>query len=436
MFVYTVCLICSLLVGQVFAAGRALPTVAYRNDGAEKFEYIYDSYGHIMSEKLYSKVDDSYELSQTTLFEYQQLPNGEFMKTKEECFDNLNAILIFRMTYSYDSKGMELSFKFEESLGGIRDWREAIVNAQGIRIGLKELNEDTGQLETSPYYAFDSKGRITQARGVIYTWGESLNELLSVNMENGITFTNIVPVKNLEYFNPYSLFPLDSGDEDSSSSFGGQFAWVDYRMHEMFANIDISMGELTGKYECTITDDVWTKKATVGDLVMEETVFTLLPNGGWEEVYTDENGDIDTTIREYDAHGFLTRDYSTGIRYNSDDEPVPYTYEIIYVREYDTQGRLTKTTKTLNGSLEYVDIYDSWTSSGINTPIVTVLSIYPTVTKGVVYIENPENEVVCVYAISGTQLFNVYSQSIDLSNYPNGLYFIKVGNRTAKIIKK
>ncbi len=443
MFTYTVCLFCSLFVGQMFAAEKNLPTVAYRNGDSQKIEYTYDSYGHVTSEKIHIKINDVYELSQAVFLEYHQLPNGEFVKIKEEWFNYLavyNDIIkpIYRMTSSYDSKGMELSCKYED-IGGVQDWREAILNSQGIRIGLKEFNEETRELEISSNCAFDSKGRATKYDGTTYTWGEDENELLSAYFDNTMNVTNIVPVKNLEYFNPYSLYPLGGGYDDYSNVASSlQFVWEDYRTHQMYADMDLAIGKMSGQYKCTITNDVWIKKVTLGDLIISDEVLTLLPNGGWKYVETDDAGDTGTTIREYDEHGLLTRYYDAGFWYNVDDEKEPYINEEIYAREYDAKGRLTKTTRTYNGELEYVETYTSWTGdgSGTDAPVAATSSVYPTVTTGVVYIENPENEPVGVYTMSDALLFNVYSQSIDLSDYPNGMYFIKVGNNAVKVIKK
>jgi hypothetical protein len=85
----------------------------------------------------------------------------------------------------------------------------------------------------------------------------------------------------------------------------------------------------------------------------------------------------------------------------------------------------------------FIETYDAWTGwTDITTPAVPRLEVYPTVTSGLIYIDNPANETVRLYNASGLQLLEVCAQSIDMSAYPKGLYILVTGNGTAKIIKK
>ncbi len=451
MFFYSVCLLGFVLAGQVFAAGTVyLPTVAYRDGGNTKIEYAYDSYGHVTSEKHYLTGGSGLELAETILRGYHRLPNGEFVVIKDERINVNDPNGGAKMAASYDSKGMQLSYKYEYG-DIISDWTEAIVNAQGIRTGWKVYNPDTGQLETSSDFTFNGRGQVTQTSWedgeegtytYTYTWGNELSELisarLSIDNNEVAVFSNIVPVKNLEYFNAYTLDPLGGSDSD----YNVNYVWEDYKLHSLFVDMDVLYNGQTGAYKCTI-DDVkgeWTKTLTIGGEEVEKTVLEKLPNGGWSETET-ASADFSNIkewveTREYNEYGALTRYYLKNDMYDEEDT---YSHEYIYERTYDAQGRPTATTCNVNGQLFYVETYDAWTniSAGIHTPeVVAPLTVYPAITTGVVFIENPENEAVSVYTVSGAQLFNVRSQNIDLSGCQNGLYLVKVGNRMAKVIKK
>ena len=87
----------------------------------------------------------------------------------------------------------------------------------------------------------------------------------------------------------------------------------------------------------------------------------------------------------------------------------------------------------------YTDTYDDWSifgNLGIKTPAIMALEVYPTVTDGIINIDNASNEVVSLYNLSGILLLEVRAQSIDISNYPKGIYILKVGGRTSKVVRK
>ena len=62
--------------------------------------------------------------------------------------------------------------------------------------------------------------------------------------------------------------------------------------------------------------------------------------------------------------------------------------------------------------------------------------VYPTITSGIIYIDNPSGETVQIYSISGDLLLTSLASVIDLSTYPKGMYLVRVGGTTVKIIKK
>ncbi|MDR1729340.1 MAG: T9SS type A sorting domain-containing protein [Prevotellaceae bacterium] len=466
----TVFLICSVLAVQ--AAEMYLPTVAYRGGDfggyGQKFEYAYDSYGHITSEKAYNGYRDldEWELWHTTTRAYQQLSNGEFILISEITADDY---AVSEMTAAYDSKGMQLLYKkvttYSNNSSVIEHWQEAVVDVNGIRTGLKVW--DGSALVLSPEFTFDSKGRVTkQVHDEIddngdftrtYTWGDGEKDLLAMKMGNAavgddfISYTNIEPVKNLEYFNPYHLNIFENSNDFGGSSKVSSsnnylyFSWDldNYAYtHGIFFNADGKVLGYPGKVQCTITDNVWTRITTADGMEgeFEKDVLTKLPNGGWESAGSYEFGNFQNKERrEYDEYGLLTRTYNgyDEVGYGSGE------YEQRYERVYDALGRLTKTTVTYysNGELTgtTVETYTEWTNTsptGINTPAAEPLTVYPTITDGIVHIGNPDGETVTVYNVSGAKALEARTQSIDLSAYPKGVYFLTAGNRIAKVIRK
>lgn len=82
------------------------------------------------------------------------------------------------------------------------------------------------------------------------------------------------------------------------------------------------------------------------------------------------------------------------------------------------------------------------TNSLLNNDKVAHESIilYPNPTNGIVHIENAEDYQVEIYTILGKQVFNKLSigkqESINLGNLPSGVYYVKLQNKQAVIVKK
>ncbi|MDR2692056.1 MAG: hypothetical protein LBB73_07170 [Dysgonamonadaceae bacterium] len=84
----------------------------------EKYECEYDNYGHITSLKIYewNKSQEDYTFKVSVVSEYYQLPNGEFVKTKEEYEYYGRSSSYFekqRYTSAYDDNGMQLWYQSE-----------------------------------------------------------------------------------------------------------------------------------------------------------------------------------------------------------------------------------------------------------------------------------------------------------------------------------
>jgi DNA-binding beta-propeller fold protein YncE len=70
-------------------------------------------------------------------------------------------------------------------------------------------------------------------------------------------------------------------------------------------------------------------------------------------------------------------------------------------------------------------------------PIATEpLSVYPNPTKGVVYIHNANGAEVQVYNSNGVLLQSTRESQVDLSNYPAGVYLLRIDDKTLKVVKQ
>jgi hypothetical protein len=65
----------------------------------------------------------------------------------------------------------------------------------------------------------------------------------------------------------------------------------------------------------------------------------------------------------------------------------------------------------------------------------TSISVYPNPTTGIVYVANSANLEVTVYSISGELLLRTVGSAVDLSALSAGAYVLKVGDKTAKVVK-
>jgi hypothetical protein len=66
---------------------------------------------------------------------------------------------------------------------------------------------------------------------------------------------------------------------------------------------------------------------------------------------------------------------------------------------------------------------------------VASLLVYPNPAENVMYVENPDNADVLVYSLKGELLLRVCGSKVDLSAYPAGVYVVRVGSKTAKVLK-
>jgi uncharacterized repeat protein (TIGR02543 family) len=84
-------------------------------------------------------------------------------------------------------------------------------------------------------------------------------------------------------------------------------------------------------------------------------------------------------------------------------------------------------------------LYAKWSSDQPSTDVEShtlgVVKVYPNPTSGMVTVESNGAEV-RLYSLSGTLLKRTSGNSLDLSAYPAGVYVLKAGSKTARIVKQ
>jgi len=75
-------------------------------------------------------------------------------------------------------------------------------------------------------------------------------------------------------------------------------------------------------------------------------------------------------------------------------------------------------------------------ATGIDNPTVETLKVYPNPTQGMVYVENADGQEIELYNSLGKLLERTEESSIDLSVYPKGVYLLRVGENTVKVVKQ
>lgn len=67
---------------------------------------------------------------------------------------------------------------------------------------------------------------------------------------------------------------------------------------------------------------------------------------------------------------------------------------------------------------------------------ISKIMVYPNPTTGIIYIETETVPELKLYTQNGKLLRTVYSNEIDMTNYAQGIYFLKINDKTQKIVKK
>ena len=97
------------------------------------------------------------------------------------------------------------------------------------------------------------------------------------------------------------------------------------------------------------------------------------------------------------------------------------------------------------GEKDCDEVYQQF-HNGVDEPIVSDFFVYPNPANGVLFVETrhgtsqPEEKPYRIINLMGQTLqqglINAENQQIDISNLPNGMYFISVGDQTVKFVKQ
>lgn len=446
-------LLLSFSVSGISAAVNAtisLPTTAYRTyNGNYKMEYTYDAYGNTTQVKYYLEEGSVYELKRTVTYEYHRLPNGKFVE-KSTVGDT------YRSFAEYDSKGMQLSYLGEALYGDpetgewkINERTETVVDANGIRTGVREYNYETQQMEDVTGFTFNDKGLVTSYTDedgtMSYTWSaeNSLTGFSYQGNELNFVYQNISTVLNPEYFETYSLNPMGgTDDEEAHDPFYFtilDFNWNDYELKKWAYNADVSVNGLVGTIRTDVDDNAGKVTITSSAPGVEEyiEVYQRLPYGGWTHSEKEDGTDVWFTSKEYNEYGLLTKDVDIYYEYGDGGT----TKE--YVPEYDAQGRLIKIAYKVNGTVIFEETYDSWTNveiTGVEEKQYLKAEIYPNPASNFIIVNIPQasaGEIVHVFDMNGSMVMShllANGNQIEVSSLKPGVYMLKAGQHIGKFV--
>jgi hypothetical protein len=423
----------------------------FEESGYKKEVRTYDDKGMMLSSKYYDY--DDYKDDWVLYSGMETVLDDNGVRTGIKVYYWSNPTWELHPGIKFDHKGRTI--EFSEEYGDY--YKRSKLTSD--RTSDKQFKTKTDLLNSLIHRRSNSKD--TERNIATWTWDDN-DQLLEFSMkyEDGdysesLTVKDIETVRNGEYFNVYALIPfMEEIEKDEHSPIFyidlPIFAWDDYTKHEWFFNGLIikenwegENGELTINSSYNHSTKETTRVIKEGNYVIVTTVFKEKANNSWSIVEIQDDGELEEEGKEYNGYGVLTKNYYLEI----DEDDDYFMGANIYNREYDNEGRPVKTTRLVriernHGSSEdelYEETYDAWTSwtgwTEIKTPIVPRLDVYPTITSGMLYIDNPYNEIVRLYNVSGVQLIEVRAQSINISAYPKGMYILVTGNRTAKIIK-
>ena len=111
----------------------------------------------------------------------------------------------------------------------------------------------------------------------------------------------------------------------------------------------------------------------------------------------------------------------------------------IRIAECVTDGDIDQSIRIRNGIMD-LGCYESNYPVGIAEVATAKLAVYPNPAADVLTVLGCGNAQVDLYDIAGRRIYSHQSQddtlTLDLSHYVQGIYFVKVGANTAKVVKK
>jgi hypothetical protein len=128
---------------------------------------------------------------------------------------------------------------------------------------------------------------------------------------------------------------------------------------------------------------------------------------------------------------------------NASGATISYTYKKVLPTTWNLKNLsiigfvINSTTGLVENASETVNINSIIT--GINTnELANNIAVYPNPTNGLITIENPTAAAVTVYNMAGSEITKVdpNANQIDLSAFPEGVYFVRFSNQNETTVKK
>ena len=118
--------------------------------------------------------------------------------------------------------------------------------------------------------------------------------------------------------------------------------------------------------------------------------------------------------------------------------PVPVAIDPDAFAWIDQSACMLKVPAGSVSAYKNAEVWKEFNIEGIGMDIesveISVAKLYPNPTTGKVYLETASN--IKVYDIRGALLTETFDNQVDLSSYPQGIYFLQIGDKAVKVIKK
>jgi hypothetical protein len=151
---------------------------------------------------------------------------------------------------------------------------------------------------------------------------------------------------------------------------------------------------------------------------------------------------IPISVRTIGTKAFANRKSLTAVYVNWKTPPVITEFDSIFKNIYLRDVKLHIPMGTLSTYLDAPVWQDFNLIESENVAIeqrmeINILNVYPNPTSGVVYIDGIDAVVeVSVFSANGTLVKRTHGNHVDLSTQPAGAYLLRVGNKTARVVKK
>jgi uncharacterized repeat protein (TIGR02543 family) len=178
---------------------------------------------------------------------------------------------------------------------------------------------------------------------------------------------------------------------------------------------------------------------------------------GWYDAATDGNAvtaipagstdDVELWARWTAIPYTITYHLDSGA--NAEGNPATYTIEsgtitllaptkegYTFAGWYDAETGGSQVTAIATGTTGNLVLWARWNAAqtGVESVTTATLPVYPNPTTGIVNVAS-DGEEVSLYSATGALLKRTREAQLDLSGYPSGIYVLKAGKKTTKVVK-